>query len=326
MDSFEWNKIAGAVLATVMFVLVIKFASDAIFEAPVPAKPGYVVEGVTEETSNASAPAAPVEEALPDFGTVLPAADAAAGQKVSARCEQCHDLSKGGAQQDRSQSVGRHRPGARDASGLRLFVGHERRSRAVDLRQDLPLPEIAAGLRARHQDELRGITSANDRINLIAWLRTQSDSPVAIPAPAPAKPAAAPARPLPTRLRTRRRPARRRRRRRPRHRRRRDISARPTLLLVVPVAWAGLWTPWFEASGLRVCSCMTATNMRPGDIDYTLSFRPPPGLLKTLPGLKTIFSLVPASMRSSPIRIFPKPCRWCASSIRSSPARWRNMS
>jgi cytochrome c len=37
-----------------------------------------------------------------------------------------------------------------------------------------------------------GLRSAQDRIDLIAWLRTQSDSPLPIPAPAPAK-AAAPA-------------------------------------------------------------------------------------------------------------------------------------
>jgi glyoxylate/hydroxypyruvate reductase A len=51
-----------------------------------------------------------------------------------------------------------------------------------------------------------------------------------------------------------------------------------------------LWTPWFEASGLRVL-VHDRDEYAPGDIDYTLSFRPPPGLLKTLPNLKTIFSL-----------------------------------
>ena len=30
MDSFEWNKIAGAVLGTLIFVLVIKFGTEAI--------------------------------------------------------------------------------------------------------------------------------------------------------------------------------------------------------------------------------------------------------------------------------------------------------
>jgi glyoxylate/hydroxypyruvate reductase A len=68
------------------------------------------------------------------------------------------------------------------------------------------------------------------------------------------------------------------------------MSARPTLLLVVPVAWAGLWMPWFEESGLRVL-VHGRDEYAPQDIDYTLSFRPPFGLLKSLPNLKTIFSL-----------------------------------
>jgi len=38
-----------------------------------------------------------------------------------------------------------------------------------------------------------GLRSADDRINLFAFLRTQEDTPAPIPAPAPAKPAAAPA-------------------------------------------------------------------------------------------------------------------------------------
>jgi cytochrome c len=193
MDSFEWNKIAGAVLATVMFVLVIKFASDAIFEAPVPAKPGYVVEGVTEEASNASAPAAPVEEALPDFGTVLPAADAAAGQKVSTRCEQCHDLSKGGPNKIGPNLwgvIGRARashPGFAYSSGM--SADHAPWTFDKIFRFVKSPQAYVPGTKM----SFAGITSAKDRINLIAWLRTQSDSPLPIPAPEPAKPAATPA-------------------------------------------------------------------------------------------------------------------------------------
>jgi len=94
MDSHEWNKIAGGVLGTVLFVLVVRIAAGSIFDQEAPAKPGYIVPGVVEETTTASA--APVEEAIPDWGTVLPAADVAKGHDISHRCEQCHDLSKGG--------------------------------------------------------------------------------------------------------------------------------------------------------------------------------------------------------------------------------------
>ena len=57
MDSFEWNKIAGAVLGTLLFVVAVKIVSEMIFEVPMPLKPGYVVQGVPAATSPAGVPA-----------------------------------------------------------------------------------------------------------------------------------------------------------------------------------------------------------------------------------------------------------------------------
>ena len=194
MDSFEWNKIAGAVLGTLIFVLVIKFGTEAIFDVEKPAKPGYVVEGVTEEASNAT-PTAPVEEAIPDWGTVLPTADAAAGQKISARCEQCHDLSKGGPNKIGPNLwgvLGRARgthPGF-SYSGA-MTASHDNWS----FDNFFKFIKSPAAYVPGTKMSFAGLRSADDRINLIAWLRTQADSPLAIPAPKPA--AAAPAAPAP---------------------------------------------------------------------------------------------------------------------------------
>jgi glyoxylate/hydroxypyruvate reductase A len=68
------------------------------------------------------------------------------------------------------------------------------------------------------------------------------------------------------------------------------MSARPTLLLVVPVSWAGLWLPWLEKADLNVL-VHGRDAYAPEAVDYVQSFRPPPGLLKTFPNLKAIFSL-----------------------------------
>ena len=95
MDSFEWNKIIGAVLGTAIFIFVVRLVAEKIYEPEIPAKPGYVVEGVVESPVGGGQ-AAPVAEVIPDWGTVLPTADVAAGKTVSVKCEQCHDLSKGG--------------------------------------------------------------------------------------------------------------------------------------------------------------------------------------------------------------------------------------
>ena len=130
MDSFEWNKIIGAVLGSVLFILVIKVAAEVIYEPEKPAKPGYVVEGVVEETAGGGA-AAPVEETMPDWGTVLPAADVANGKTISAKCEQCHDTSSAKTNKIGPALygvVGRARASGR---GLRLFRRDDERSRAA---------------------------------------------------------------------------------------------------------------------------------------------------------------------------------------------------
>ncbi len=43
MDSFELNKIIGAVLATCILVLVTSFAAGALFAARMPEKPGFEI-------------------------------------------------------------------------------------------------------------------------------------------------------------------------------------------------------------------------------------------------------------------------------------------
>ena len=44
MDSFELNKVLGALLGTCLVLVALHIASGAIFASPVPAKPGYIIE------------------------------------------------------------------------------------------------------------------------------------------------------------------------------------------------------------------------------------------------------------------------------------------
>jgi cytochrome c len=195
MDSWEWNKIAGAVLGTLIFVMVVKIATEAIYEVEPPAKPGYVVEGV-EETPAAGAAAAPAEEPVPDWGTVLASANVKAGQEISHKCEQCHDLSKGG-----PNKIGPNLYGVVD----RPRAAHEGFAYSSAMKAkpgNWTYDELFKFIKAPGVDipgtkmSFAGLRSDKDRINLIAFLRSNADSPAAIPAPAPkqeAAPAAAPA-------------------------------------------------------------------------------------------------------------------------------------
>ena len=194
MDSFEWNKIIGAVLGTVLFIFVVRLVAEHVYEPEPPAKPGYVVEGVIEEPAGGGAAAAPVAEVAPDWGTVLPAADVAAGQASTAKCAACHDFAKGGANKigpglfgvvdnARASHPGyaysaamKGKPGNWTYDELNLFL----KAPAVDI----PGTKMS----------FAGIRSERERINLIAYLRSNDDAQAPIPAPKPADaPAAAPA-------------------------------------------------------------------------------------------------------------------------------------
>lgn len=181
MDSWEWNKIAGAVLGTVLFVLVVKFVAQAVYETPLPQKPGYAVE-VPKEAQGQTAAAAPVAEPLPDFASVLPAANVGHGKEISTRCEQCHDLSKGGPNKIGPNLwgvVGRARathPGFSYSSAM--GANHD----------PWTYDKLFVFLKAPQADvpgtkmSFAGLRSAQDRVDLLAYLRTQSDNPEPIPA------------------------------------------------------------------------------------------------------------------------------------------------
>lgn len=184
MDSWEWNKIAGAVLGTLLFVLVIKFVAEAVYETPLPHKPGYAVQVPKEAQTQTAAAAAPAAEPLPDFGTALPAANVAHGKDISTRCEQCHDLSKGGPNKIGPNLwgvVGRPRathPGFDYSSAM--SASHDPWT-YDKLFTFLKAPqEVVPGTKMT----FAGLRSEQDRLDLLAYLRTQSDSPLPIPPPA----------------------------------------------------------------------------------------------------------------------------------------------
>jgi cytochrome c len=191
MDSFEWNKIIGAVLGTAIFIFVVRVVAETIYEPEKPAKPGYIVEGVVENPAGGAA--APVEEALPDWGTVLPKADAAAGKATSSKCEACHDTSSA-----KTIKIGPPLFGVVDRprasiAGFSYSAGMKAKGGTWTYDELFKFLKSPGAYINGTKMSFAGISRAEDRINLIAFLRTNADSPAAIPAPKPATAAAAPA-------------------------------------------------------------------------------------------------------------------------------------
>src|SRR6202044_81286 len=90
MDSFEINKILGALLGTCLVLVAMHIASGAIFTSEPPAKPGYEI-AVKAEKIPGPAPAAPE---VP-FDTLLASASADRGAQVPKQSQACHNFQEG---------------------------------------------------------------------------------------------------------------------------------------------------------------------------------------------------------------------------------------
>ncbi|HEY8003624.1 MAG TPA: cytochrome c family protein, partial [Phenylobacterium sp.] len=188
MSDLTFNKYAGAVLATCFVIAGLVQVSNGVFNQQKVAKPGFKVE-VQEETGGAAAADVP-----PDWGTVLPAADVAAGQQVFAKCQSCHSLTANGTGPDLMGVVGR-KPGtepgyaysdAMKAEGAKVPIWDYEH-----LYEYLKSPQAYVN---GTKMTFVGLKQPQDRINVIAYLHAQgSNLPIPAPNPAAAAPAAAPA-------------------------------------------------------------------------------------------------------------------------------------
>lgn len=184
MDSFEFNKIAGAVLGTALLVFGLSELSKIIYHAPKPEKQGFAVE--VAEAAPAGEAAADTAAAAPavSLGTMLASADATKGQAVFKTCAACHDASKGG-----PNKVGPNLWGIVGRNhGIHEGFAY---SDAMAALKDKPWDyEALNAFIANPKGAIQGTKMAYgglkkdaDRANLLAYLQTLSDSPVPFPAP-----------------------------------------------------------------------------------------------------------------------------------------------
>lgn len=94
MNSFELNKILGAVLATCLVVLSLNIAAGAIFTQHKPDKPGFEI-AVQEAAGGAAAGQAEAPKSEP-IEVLLASSSAEKGQAVAKQCGACHTFEKGG--------------------------------------------------------------------------------------------------------------------------------------------------------------------------------------------------------------------------------------
>jgi cytochrome c len=174
-------RILGSVLGAILFVVAVHIASQFIYAAPAPSKAAYVVPGVPAPAQAAAAAPAPAAEAVPDFATVLPMADAMAGEAIAERCGACHDWSKGGPNKIGPNLYGvvggpkASHPGFDYSAAMKAKGGNWSYAELFNfLRQPAA---FAPGTKM----SFAGLPRAQERLNVIAFLRMQADTPAPLP-------------------------------------------------------------------------------------------------------------------------------------------------
>jgi len=180
MNSFELNKVLGALLGTCLILVAMHIAAGAIFTPEKPAKPGYEIAVKEEQPKSGAAPAAPTAVSI---DALLASASAERGSEVAKQCQPCHNFQEGQGPKigpDLYNVVGRKiasAPGFNYSSALKSKNGTWDFNA---LNAWLTKPSAYAPGTAM---TFAGLSNDKQRADVIAYIDTLSPNPVPLPKP-----------------------------------------------------------------------------------------------------------------------------------------------
>lgn len=182
MDSFELNKIMGAVLGTLLFVMGAGFVADAIYSPIEGQGSGYALPEPVVAEAGAPVEAAPV---VP-LAVLLASADAARGASAARKCQSCHNFNKGEPNKQGPNLYDVLMRAEGSVPGFAYSDAMMAHNAAGDvwsyenLNEFLTKPsDYSPGTKMN----FAGIRTAEERADILAYLQTLSDNPAPFPAP-----------------------------------------------------------------------------------------------------------------------------------------------
>lgn len=179
MDLFEFNKIVGAALATMLFVMGLNLFSGAIFAQPAPKVPGYNLPGAAAEAAPAGA-AAQAAPAAP-LPVLLAKADAKKGQDLTKACATCHAFEKGAGAKQGPPLYGVVERSVADVPGFAYSDALKAKGGKWTFEA---LNNFIAGPKAYANGTKMTYAGEKDpgkRADILAYLRSLSESPAPLP-------------------------------------------------------------------------------------------------------------------------------------------------
>jgi cytochrome c len=177
MNSFELNKILGAILGTCLITLALNIGAGAIFAPEKPAKPGYVI-AVKTEGGGAKKAEAVKEVPLP---VRLAKASVDKGKATAKQCQACHTFEKGGPNRvgpNLWNVVGNERGEGRGFNFSAAMKAKGGKWTYDELDKFLTDPR---GYISGTAMTFAGIKNDQQRADVIDYLHTLSDNPVPLP-------------------------------------------------------------------------------------------------------------------------------------------------